>query len=118
MPKEKAVKKEKPEMLGTKDVADRLKIDPKRLRVILRSIPAQQLGDDKGRYEWKPSDPFLDKLPSIIDKYEQEHKREKKEKTKKAKKAKAKKAKAKKVKQAESEAEAEASESEEAEEVA
>lgn len=70
--------------LGTKDVADRLKIDPKYLRTILRSLDKY---NDSGhtRYEWKKDDPFLDKLPGIVKKYKEEHERAAKDKAEKKK---------------------------------
>lgn len=55
----------KPEaaMLHTSDVAKLLKIDPKTLRKRLRKISGKAPGT---RYEWKPNDPFLAKLPDLI----------------------------------------------------
>jgi hypothetical protein len=54
-------------ILGTKEVAAKLKIEPRYLRVVLRS-----LGKGTGkRYEWKEGDPFLAKLPALIKKYEE-----------------------------------------------
>jgi hypothetical protein len=51
-------------MLTAKDVAAKLKLDPKRFRAMLRKINGKS---NKGaRYEWKPSDPFLKKLPALI----------------------------------------------------
>jgi hypothetical protein len=58
--------KAKPEaaMLHTSDVAKLLKIDPKTLRKHLRSINGKSSGQ---RYEWKENDPFLKKLPGLIE---------------------------------------------------
>jgi hypothetical protein len=50
-------------MLGTKEVAARLKIEPRYLRAMLRKIHGKAPGE---RYEWKPTDPFLKKLPELI----------------------------------------------------
>jgi hypothetical protein len=50
-------------MLGTKEVAARLKIEPRVLRVVLRS---QGKGTGGERYAWKENDPFLAKLPGLI----------------------------------------------------
>jgi hypothetical protein len=50
-------------MLGTKEVAARLKIETRYLRAMLRKIHGKAPGE---RYEWKPSDPFLKKLPDLI----------------------------------------------------
>jgi hypothetical protein len=50
-------------LLGTKEVAARLKIEPRALRALLRKINGKATGE---RYEWKASDPFLKKLPDLI----------------------------------------------------
>jgi len=50
-------------MLGTKDVAAMLKVEPRYLRVMLRRIHGKAPGQ---RYEWKANDPFLKKLPTLI----------------------------------------------------
>ncbi len=50
-------------MLGTKEVAAQLKIDPKTLRKHLRAISGKSPGE---RYQWKEKDPFLKKLPELI----------------------------------------------------
>lgn len=50
-------------MLGTKDVAERLHISPRELRVVLRSLGKGTGGE---RYAWKENDPFLAKLPELI----------------------------------------------------
>jgi hypothetical protein len=50
-------------MLGTKEVAARLKIEPRLLRVVLRSLGKGTGGD---RYQWKENDPFLAKLPALV----------------------------------------------------
>ena len=55
--------KPEPEMLHTSDVAAMLKIDGKVLRKHLRAINGKATGQ---RYEWKPNDPFLKKLPELI----------------------------------------------------
>jgi hypothetical protein len=51
------------ELLGTKQIAAKLKIDPKTLRKHLRAISGKASGE---RYAWKPTDPFLKKLPELI----------------------------------------------------
>jgi hypothetical protein len=51
------------EILGTKEVAAKLKIEPRVLRAMLRKISGKAPGE---RYEWKASDPFLKKLPEMI----------------------------------------------------
>ncbi len=61
-PEAKAAKAD-PEMLHTSDVAKMLKIDAKVLRKHLRAINGEATGQ---RYEWKPNDPFLKKLPDLI----------------------------------------------------
>jgi hypothetical protein len=50
-------------MLGTKDIAGRLKIEPRFLRVVLRSLGKGTGGE---RYQWKENDPFIAKLPALI----------------------------------------------------
>lgn len=51
------------DILGPKEVAARLKIEPRVLRAMLRKISGKAPGE---RYEWKASDPFLKKLPELI----------------------------------------------------
>ena len=70
-------------ILGTKEVAARLKIEPRALRALLRKINGKATGE---RYEWKASDPFLKKLPELI-KAEEAKKTEAAEKSKPAKKS-------------------------------
>jgi hypothetical protein len=71
-------------MVGTKELATRLKLDPKELRALLRKISGKAPGV---RYEWKESDPFLKKLPVLIaDRKLREQKIVKSEPVKKAKK--------------------------------
>lgn len=70
MPKKKAVEeklKHMPIMLTVKDLAARHKMEPRRLRVILRSTGMRA---KDGRYEWKEGDALLAKLPAIIKEYE------------------------------------------------
>jgi len=50
-------------MIGRKEVAARLKIEPRYLRMMLRKINGKAPGE---RYEWKPTDPFPKKLPDLI----------------------------------------------------
>jgi len=50
-------------LLGTKEIAARLKMEPRALRAMLRKISGKAPGE---RYEWKASDPFLKKLPELI----------------------------------------------------
>jgi hypothetical protein len=50
-------------ILGTKEVAARLKIEPRALRALLRKINGKAPGE---RYEWKATDPFLKKLPDLL----------------------------------------------------
>lgn len=52
-----------PDMLHTSDVAKILHIDAKVLRKHLRAINGKATGQ---RYEWKPNDPFLKKLPDLV----------------------------------------------------
>jgi hypothetical protein len=55
--------------LSAKEVAAKLKLDPKRFRAVLRKINGKS---NKGaRYEWKPGDPFLKKLPQLIKQQEE-----------------------------------------------
>jgi hypothetical protein len=63
------------EMLHTSDVAAILKIDPKVLRKHLRAISGKAPGT---RYEWKPNDPFLKKLPGLIKAREERNKPQRK----------------------------------------
>jgi hypothetical protein len=56
-----------PKIITVKDLAARHKIEPRRLRVILRSTGMRA---KDGRYEWKESDAFLKKLPDVIKQYE------------------------------------------------
>ena len=62
-------------IVTVKELASRHKIEPRRLRVILRSTGMRA---KDGRYEWKEGDAFLKKLPAIIadyDKTEDERKK-------------------------------------------
>jgi hypothetical protein len=66
MKAKKAPAAEKPEaktVIGTAEVAKRLKLDPKTLRKHLRAISGKAPGT---RYEWEENDPFLKKLPDLI----------------------------------------------------
>jgi len=92
----KKTKSEEPETLGTKDVARQLGMEPKRLRVILRSLEEYQ-GNDKARYSWEPGSKKLERLKAQVAEYEDNLERRRKEqeeeeeKPRKSKKAKAKK---------------------------
>ena len=59
--------KKEPKMITVKELAARYKMEPRRLRVILRSTGMRA---KDGRYEWKEGDAFLKKLPDIIKEYE------------------------------------------------
>jgi hypothetical protein len=59
--------KEEPKMITVKELAARHKMEPRRLRVILRSTGMRA---KDGRYEWKEGDVFLKKLPDIIKQYD------------------------------------------------
>lgn len=62
--KAKKPAKQLPEgMIGTSEVATKLKINPKELRAVLRKAGE---GSDGKRYAWKENDPFLAKLPALI----------------------------------------------------
>jgi hypothetical protein len=65
-------KAEKPEMIGTKDLAKILKVDPKRLRTVLRAAGKGVSGDGEvGRYQWKPGDDAaISKVRKLVDDYE------------------------------------------------
>ena len=65
------------EMLYTSDVAKMLKLDAKVLRKHLRAISGKAPGQ---RYEWKPTDPFLKKLPELIKAHEEKESAAKKTK--------------------------------------
>ena len=65
-------------MLGTKEVAARLKIEPRLLRVVLRSLGKGTGGE---RYAWKENDPFLAKLPALIAEHNSKVENAKKDKT-------------------------------------
>jgi len=56
-----------PKIVTVKDLAARHKLEPRQLRVILRSTGMRA---KDGRYEWKESDPFLKKLTDVIKVYE------------------------------------------------
>jgi hypothetical protein len=56
-----------PKLITAKDLAARHKMEPRRLRVILRSTGMRA---KDGRYEWKEGDAFLKKLPDIIKQFE------------------------------------------------
>lgn len=56
-----------PKLITVKDLASRHKLEPRRLRVILRSTGMRA---KDGKYEWKESDPFLKKLPDVIKQFE------------------------------------------------
>ena len=58
--------KEEPKIVTVKELAARHKMEPRRLRVILRSTGMRA---KDGRYEWKEGDAFLKKLPDIIKEY-------------------------------------------------
>ena len=71
----KTEEKKAEDMLYTADVAKMLKLDPKTLRRYLREISGKAPGT---RYEWKPNDPFLKKLPDLITAQQEKEKAEKK----------------------------------------
>lgn len=54
-------------IVTVKDLAARHKMEPRQLRVILRSTGMRA---KEGRYEWKEGDAFLKKLPDIIKEYD------------------------------------------------
>lgn len=60
-------------MLGTKEAAEHLKITPRKLRVILRSLGKGTGGE---RYMWKDAD--LPKLTALVHKYEEDQKADEK----------------------------------------
>ena len=70
-------------IITVKELAARHKMEPRRLRVILRSTGMRA---KDGKYEWKENDAFLKKLPDIIKNFE--HGEEEKKKTPKGKTAK------------------------------
>jgi hypothetical protein len=55
-----------PDMIGTKEAAELCGITPRLLRVILRDSGKGTGGD---RYQWKKDDPFLKKLPVLIEEH-------------------------------------------------
>jgi hypothetical protein len=65
-------------MLGTKEVAAKLKIEPRYLRVVLRSLGKGTGGE---RYQWKENDPFIAKLPALIAEHKSKAEAAAKEKT-------------------------------------
>lgn len=68
MATKKAAEKEKPDMLGTAELAAKLKIDPKKLRLILRKNEVEK---EEGRYAWKPDSQFVTKTaPRLVEEYE------------------------------------------------
>lgn len=69
------------EMLGTKEIAKNLNIKPGLLRRVLRS---QKKGNDGEytRYRWKKGDPFLAKIPKLVDEYKEGRERDSKAKAK------------------------------------
>jgi len=54
-------------VITVRDLAARHKMEPRRLRVILRSAGMRA---KDGRYEWKDGDVFLKKVPDLIKQYE------------------------------------------------
>lgn len=54
-------------VITVKDLASRHKMEPRRLRVILRSTGMRA---KDGKYQWKESDLFLKKLPDMIKQFE------------------------------------------------
>jgi len=75
-------------MLGTAQMAKRLKIDPKFLRVVLRAQPGKR--EEFKRYEWEDTEASVKKVQKMVDDYKAEHdKPGPKASTKKEKKAKA-----------------------------
>jgi hypothetical protein len=65
-------------MLGTREVAAKMKIEPRLLRVVLRSLGKGTGGE---RYQWKENDPFLAKLPALIAEHKSKAEVAKKEKS-------------------------------------
>ena len=109
---EKATKKAAPAkksdgMIGTSELATKLKIDSKKLRLILRKNEVEK---EEGRYAWKPDSQFVTKTaPKMVAEYEANAAKEKAEKPakKSAKKATKKATKKAKPEPEESEEEAE-----------
>jgi hypothetical protein len=61
----------KPQTWGSKEMANRLKVDAKRLRTILRASGKGLEGSEEGRYSWKPNDEAaISKVKKIVDEYE------------------------------------------------
>jgi hypothetical protein len=56
-----------PKLITVKELAARHKMEPRQLRIILRSTGMRA---KDGRYEWKENDAFLKKLPDVIKQYE------------------------------------------------
>jgi len=54
-------------IVTVKELAAKHKMEPRRLRVILRSTGMRA---KDGKYEWKETDAFLKKLPDIIKEYD------------------------------------------------
>src|SRR5271168_216235 len=68
---EREKEKKSDKILYTKDVADKLKVDPKTLRRILRTLPRYKSGEEYNRYTWDPDSAtdkkFLASLPGIVE---------------------------------------------------
>jgi hypothetical protein len=90
--------KDNKNLIYTKDVAHKLKVDPKTLRRILRTLPRYKSGEEYNRYVWDETNAadkkFLASLPSVVDSHLKNEK-ESKEKKAAAKKTAPKKAEAK-----------------------
>lgn len=56
-----------PKLITVKDLAARYKMEPRQLRIILRSTGMRA---KQGSYSWKDTDPFLKKLPDVIKQYD------------------------------------------------
>jgi hypothetical protein len=78
---EKAVKPEIPAMWGSKEMASALKIEPKRLRHILReSGKGVTAGGEAGRYSWKPGDKkAIEQLAKVVEEFEKKDAKKKEE---------------------------------------
>jgi hypothetical protein len=77
-------KKDGKKMLYTKDVADKLKVDPKTLRRILRTLPRYKSGEEYNRYIWDEDNAadkkFLASLPGIVENHLRSEKESKEKK--------------------------------------
>jgi hypothetical protein len=77
-------KEKEKNLLYTKDIADKLNLDPKTLRRILRTLPRYKSGEEYNRYVWDQDNAadkkFLASLPGIVESHLRSEKESKEKK--------------------------------------